>query len=194
MPNISSLSAADQKVIVAHHNIYTSIHFTAFLFGYIFLFVLFRIAYILSLNYGNQYRVVFNFFALPTRLARRVLIRSIPVLPSAGHALAIIIYILANVILGVTFSPGLPYYNQRNWFPKRLGWYAPHNLTPRRRLTKLEYRMTLMNLSVCFIFSFKNTPLGFLTGYSYERIMVLHSMAGWCTLVAWMLHWTWVER
>jgi hypothetical protein len=190
MPDISSLSATNQKAIVAYHNIYTSIHFTAFLFGYIALFVLFRIASLLCQNYGNQYPGFFNFFAFPTRLARRVLIRSIPIFPSAGHALTIVIYILANVIIGVTFSPGLPYYNLRNWFPKRLGWYALHDLAPRRRFTNSEYRMTLMNLSACFIFSFKNTPLGFLTGYSYERIMVLHMTAGWCTLVAWMLHWT----
>lgn len=48
-------------------------------------------------------------------------------------------------------------------------------------------RVAASNIAFITFLSLKNTPLGFLTGYSYERLNV-HQVAGYCTITWSMLH------
>ena len=49
-------------------------------------------------------------------------------------------------------------------------------------------RMISGNLCVLVFLALKNTPLGFLVGYSYERINILHQAAGYTTVLFTALH------
>jgi predicted ferric reductase len=48
--------------------------------------------------------------------------------------------------------------------------------------------MTLGNLALITFLALKNTPLAFLTSYSYERLNVLHQAAGYTTVLCGFLH------
>ncbi|KAF2104692.1 hypothetical protein NA57DRAFT_70900 [Rhizodiscina lignyota] len=172
MADISKLPQLEQYNIIAKYDINTAKHFAAFLGSYIFLFVIFRFAYLLVHYYGKRFQSFTQFLTFPTRLARRVLLRKIPKFVSGGHALTILVYILVNIVLTFTYKPPLPFINHRNSFAKRLGW------------------MTLLNMTTTVVLSIKNNPVAILTGYSHERLNVLHRASGWCTLIFWMLHWT----
>lgn len=49
-------------------------------------------------------------------------------------------------------------------------------------------RLAVSNLAFVTFLSLKNTPLGFLTSYSYERLNILHQVAGYCTITWSLLH------
>jgi hypothetical protein len=40
------------------------------------------------------------------------------------------------------------------------------------------HRMAVCNAALAFLLAMKNSPLAFLTGYSHERLNVLHRWAG----------------
>ncbi len=45
-----------------------------------------------------------------------------------------------------------------------------------------------MNIALLFILALKNTPLGVLTGYSFERLNFLHQIAGYTTVFESFIH------
>lgn len=49
-------------------------------------------------------------------------------------------------------------------------------------------RLAIANMVVVVILSLKNTPLAFLTSWSYERLNPLHQVAGYATLIHVILH------
>jgi len=49
-------------------------------------------------------------------------------------------------------------------------------------------RLTISNLAFITFLALKNTPLAFLTAYSYERLNVLHRAAGYCTVICSIVH------
>lgn len=51
-----------------------------------------------------------------------------------------------------------------------------------------QSRTTIANLALVIFLSLKNTPLGFLTSYSYERLQPLHQVAGYTTIACWFMH------
>ncbi|OHE94906.1 hypothetical protein CORC01_09825 [Colletotrichum orchidophilum] len=49
-------------------------------------------------------------------------------------------------------------------------------------------RMATANISLCVFFGLKNTPLGVLTGHSYERLNFFHRLAGYAAVLQMLLH------
>ncbi|APA15959.1 hypothetical protein sscle_15g107290 [Sclerotinia sclerotiorum 1980 UF-70] len=86
---------------------------------------------------------------------------------SIGHFIIFLVY--TATIFAVTFKDvgGWPEYNN---FAKRLGWVATAHIT-----------------FITFL-ALKNTPLAFLTNYSYESLKVFHKLAGYGTILWSTLH------
>ena len=76
-----------------------------------------------------------------------------------------------------------------------MGWYVPH-LFPSSLamifveflLTKVSSRIALGNMALVVFLALKNTPLAFLTAYSYERLNCLHHVAGYTMFAAAVIH------
>jgi len=104
-------------------------------------------------------------FVASTRLVRNLLVRKVPGFKSAGHAMVIMAYVAINAAVtftNVDTSLGSLAY--------RFGW------------------MALVNLAVVIFLALKNTPLAFLTAYSYERLNCLHQIAGCTMFILMVLH------
>ncbi|KAI1002016.1 hypothetical protein K3495_g6187 [Podosphaera aphanis] len=101
-----------------------------------------------------------------TRYLRKRLLQKVPGFTSAGHAIIFIIYLI--ICLSVLFT-------NINWtnlsgFAKRLGW------------------LTVLNFSLTIFLSLKNTPLAILANQSHEKLNGLHQIAGYSTVVCYLLH------
>ncbi|KAI1142538.1 ferric reductase NAD binding domain-containing protein [Hypoxylon sp. FL0543] len=107
----------------------------------------------------------FPFIAL-TRTSRRLLVRSLPGFTSVGHAILVLGYVGLNAL----FSFYRVDYSQPTNLAARFGWMATGNL-----------------VFVVFL-ALKNTPLAILTAYSYERLNVLHQIAGYATAIYMIIH------
>ncbi|KAI1639996.1 ferric reductase NAD binding domain-containing protein [Biscogniauxia mediterranea] len=105
-------------------------------------------------------------FTAFSRAVRRVFIRELPGFTSVGHAILVVVYVALN---GTFCFYNLDYSKYAN-LGSRLGWVATGNMT-----------------FVIFL-ALKNTPLAFLTAYSYERLNGLHQIAGYTTLIQSIIH------
>ncbi|KAI0015166.1 ferric reductase NAD binding domain-containing protein [Xylariomycetidae sp. FL0641] len=101
-----------------------------------------------------------------SRTARKLVIRQLPGFPSVGHAIVVSIYVALNAF----FSCWKVDFSGYTDIAGRFGWMATGNLA-----------------FVVFL-ALKNTPLAFLTAYSYERLNVLHRIAGYTTLLYAIMH------
>ncbi|KAK3316679.1 ferric reductase NAD binding domain-containing protein [Apodospora peruviana] len=104
-------------------------------------------------------------FVMVSRRVRNVLVRKIPGFKSAGHALLVAVYVAINATIMLTnldISMGN--------VAARCGW------------------MALSNMAFVVFLALKNTPLAFLTAYSYERLNCLHHVAGYIMFVYVVLH------
>lgn len=57
-------------------------------------------------------------------------------------------------------------------------------------LLLIYFRMCIINASFIVFLALKNTPLAFLTAYSYERLNLLHQVGGYTTITFALLHTT----
>ncbi len=55
-------------------------------------------------------------------------------------------------------------------------------------LSLTDYRMSAGNLCLVTFLSLRNTPLAFLTAYSYERLNILHRLSGYTLVVTGLMH------
>ncbi|KAG6079459.1 hypothetical protein E4U30_000767 [Claviceps sp. LM220 group G6] len=118
-------------------------------------------------RYGRS-MMPYYLVAVP-RTIRKWSLRRVVGVPSLGHASVVTIYFVVNVVclfvnmdrkgLGTTTN-----------IASRSGWLATANL-----------------LFVIF-FALKNTPLAFLTAWSYERLNCLHRVCGYGALVHTIIH------
>ncbi|KAJ3530721.1 hypothetical protein NM208_g9201 [Fusarium decemcellulare] len=105
----------------------------------------------------------------PFASLKRVLLSNVPGAPSLGHATIFAAYLGLNV--GFVFV-----YTDDSVLPLRLivaartGWLA------------------VANICLTVFLSLKNTPLGYLTGWSYERLNSLHRVTGLTTFVLVVVH------
>ncbi|KAI0156022.1 ferric reductase transmembrane component 5 [Pestalotiopsis sp. NC0098] len=99
------------------------------------------------------------------QLERKTL-HSCPGFPSVGHAILTAIYVSVNVILSFVHLD----YDKTNYYAARFGW------------------MATANFAFIVFLALKNTPLAFLTKYSYERLNYLHRVAGYTTVLFMLLH------
>ncbi|KAI9698500.1 MAG: hypothetical protein M1836_004081 [Candelina mexicana] len=102
----------------------------------------------------------------PSRLIRRFSVPKLIGFTSRGHAIAVTLYIALNIAIIFTDVD----WSELMSFARRLGWVASENI------------------AFLFFLGMKNTPLGYLTGYSYERINGLHQIAGYTTVLLVILH------
>ncbi|CZR52291.1 related to ferric-chelate reductase [Phialocephala subalpina] len=144
-------------------------YFASAFCGFIALFIIFHWTRLLYKRCGLSKKRTGGVLKLPvafTRLSRQLLTRKVPGFPSAGHNLVFLGYIVTN--LCITFT-------EIDWtnlvgLSKRLGW------------------VTVSNLSLVMFLSLKNTPLAFMTAYSYEHLQPLHQIAGYTTIATWFMH------
>jgi len=106
----------------------------------------------------------------------------VPLFSSLGHALVFTVYIVINIIL---LLQNLDLSMSRNW-AKRMGWYV--RILILSSVSQRYHRITTCNIALITFLALKNTPLAFLTAYSYERLNILHQAAGYCTVLFAMLH------
>ncbi|KAI2624866.1 ferric reductase NAD binding domain-containing protein [Hypoxylon sp. NC1633] len=105
-------------------------------------------------------------FVALTRVTRRAFVRSLPGFTSVGHAILVLAYVALNAL----FSFWRVDFSQMTNIASRFGWMATGNM-----------------VLVVFL-ALKNTPLAFLTAYSYERLNVLHQISGYATMLYAILH------
>ncbi|KAF6792705.1 ferric reductase transmembrane component 5 [Colletotrichum sojae] len=98
--------------------------------------------------------------------ATRVLVRKVPCFPSGGHALWTVAYVGVNIVMCFHHVDSAKTSN----FAARFGW------------------MSTANMALCVFFGLKNTPLGVLTGHSYERLNFFHRLAGYAAVLQLVLH------
>ncbi|GAB1316232.1 Ferric reductase NAD binding domain-containing protein [Madurella fahalii] len=111
-------------------------------------------------------RVLARPFVASSRLIRSVLVRKVPGFASAGHAL------LAAAFFGILVGFSFVRLNGSSIsnYAARFGWMAE------------------VAMSITVFLSLKNTPLAFLTPYSYERLNRLHQITGCIMFVFMVLH------
>jgi len=100
------------------------------------------------------------------RLFRNVLTRKIPGFTSVGHFVLVSMYLAINIALTVVSID----WSTLGGIAKRCGW------------------MALLNMSFITLLSLKNTPLAYLTAYSYERLNALHQVGGYTTMIYVFIH------
>ncbi|KAF3919070.1 hypothetical protein ABW21_db0203726 [Orbilia brochopaga] len=104
---------------------------------------------------GMMARVV----VAPFRVFRSIAIRKLPRFTSTGHFALIAVYTGLNVFFAV-YKTGFGGKYGLGFISKRCGWLA------------------LVNLGMVFLLAMKNNPIAFISGYSHERLNVLHRWAG----------------
>ncbi|KAM3509287.1 hypothetical protein MY11210_006380 [Beauveria gryllotalpidicola] len=105
----------------------------------------------------------------PVRVARRWSNHSFPFFPSAGHAVVVAIYVVLNIVFLFTFMNNSNFGMETN-IASRTGWLS----------------MTNMLFSV--FLALKNTPLAWLTAWSYERLNILHRYSGFFAVFHMIVH------
>ncbi|KAF6819554.1 ferric reductase transmembrane component 5 [Colletotrichum sojae] len=108
-------------------------------------------------------------FIYASRFLRRIFVRKAPLLPSVGHAATATAYIVVNIVLTLTHldTSVLPMVTVVG---ARTGWLA------------------IGNIVVVILLAMKNTPLAILTAWSYERLNILHQIAGYLTMIFIVVH------
>ncbi|KAH6842565.1 ferric reductase NAD binding domain-containing protein [Chaetomium sp. MPI-CAGE-AT-0009] len=144
-------------------------YYAAGICGLIAVFVLFHWArwFCVKVERSNKPRGAFSRpFVASSRFARNLLVRKVPGFKSAGHALVIMAYVA--ITLAVTFTN--IDVSSMGTLAHRFGW------------------LSLANMALLVFLALKNTPLAFLTAYSYERLNCLHQIAGCAMFIAMLLH------
>ncbi|KAL1902966.1 hypothetical protein Sste5346_000878 [Sporothrix stenoceras] len=105
-------------------------------------------------------------FVVVSRRLRNLLVRPAPGLNSSGHGILVAVYVTINLTLMLTNV------DKSSLSPEasRFGW------------------MLVTNLCFVVFLALKNTPLAYLTSYSYERLNCLHQIAGCTTFLLMVFH------
>ncbi|PHH89912.1 hypothetical protein CDD83_4975 [Cordyceps sp. RAO-2017] len=104
-----------------------------------------------------------------SRSIRSVTLRSAWGLPSLGHVIVVGVYVVVNLVIAFANlgRDDLPMITN---VASRTAWLA------------------MGNLIFVVLLALKNTPLAFLTAWSYERLNVLHRVAGYTTVALVVIH------
>ncbi|KAH7247716.1 hypothetical protein MRS44_010812 [Fusarium solani] len=121
--------------------------------------------------------IIFHFFSLlrrPLKLGpfaslRRLVSVKVPGVPSLGHGTLLLVYLGLNVGFIFIYTD-TSFLSLRVVVAARTGWLA------------------VANTVLTVFFSLKNTPLGYLTGVSYERLNILHRISGLTTFLLVVVH------
>ncbi|PFH57105.1 hypothetical protein XA68_15497 [Ophiocordyceps unilateralis] len=107
-----------------------------------------------------------------SRCFRRFALRSCRGVPTLGHALLVGLYVMANCLVFFVHLDGGGDMPRLSNVGSRTAWL----------------RLSLGNLVVVVVLGLKVTPLALLTGRSYDRLNVLHRVAGATTVSLVILH------
>ncbi|KAH7386341.1 ferric reductase NAD binding domain-containing protein [Cadophora sp. MPI-SDFR-AT-0126] len=173
--NATAIAAAARKAAAlkrAHQRIISEEaleHYAIALAGVIILFTTFHWSRFLYSRYASK-RVrklgAMKVQVSVARMVRHILTHRVPGFTSIGHAVLMLLFLLLNILflfIHMDYASILP-------FAKRLGW------------------MAIGNIAFVTFLALKNTPLAFLTAYSYERLNILHQVAGYTTVISSLLH------
>ncbi|KAI8957388.1 ferric reductase NAD binding domain-containing protein [Daldinia sp. FL1419] len=142
------------------------IYYAAGLSSLIGVFIIAHWFRIIAVKLGWSRNPILLPFVAISRVCRRLFIQSLPGVTSIGHAALVTGYVALNVL----FSFWNIDYSMATDLCSRFGWMASGNM-----------------VLVVFL-ALKNTPLAILTAYSYERLNILHQIAGYTTLIYTILH------
>ncbi|KAG8677100.1 hypothetical protein FPOAC2_03216 [Fusarium poae] len=103
------------------------------------------------------------------RYMRAPALGNIPGLPPGGYTFAILGYLVINAVVTFTYldNENMPFLSN---IASRTGW------------------MAIANMLIVILLSLKNTPVAILIASSYERLNILHRVAGYTTLIFAMVH------
>ncbi|KAF7561286.1 hypothetical protein G7046_g2853 [Stylonectria norvegica] len=154
-----------------HMNENSMVAFAGAIAGLAGIFILFHLFRAGGRRYGYNRKVETkpSFLVGISREARGVFLRKVPTLPSAGHMVIILLYLAINVIVTFTNNDNNNFNLHAN-IAARTGW------------------MAIGNLLIVVFLALKNTPLAFLTAWSYERLNVLHRVSGYTTICFVIVH------
>ncbi|RVD80499.1 uncharacterized protein DFL_008396 [Arthrobotrys flagrans] len=124
----------------------------------IFLFIFFHVSRTFMHLQGRR-GVMGRMAASPFRVFRKIALRKMPKFTSNGHFGLIAVYTGINIFFAV-YKMGWGGKYGTSFISKRCGW------------------LSLVNLALVFLLAMKNNPFTFITGYSHERLNVLHRWAG----------------
>ncbi|KAF8855174.1 hypothetical protein BDZ45DRAFT_728253 [Acephala macrosclerotiorum] len=153
------------------------VYFTASIAALAVIVIISNLASNLLMSFRSQGKGLFGRRTVAaTRFIRSGLLHRVSFFNTLGHALVFAAYFIINIALTLQ---NMDLSQSRNW-AKRMGWIAT------------------CNIALIMFLALKNTPLAFLTAYSYERLNILHQAAGYCTVFFTILHallWivTWAE-
>ncbi|EED18843.1 ferric reductase transmembrane component 5 precursor, putative [Talaromyces stipitatus ATCC 10500] len=105
--------------------------------------------------------------SIATRNARRILLIPLPGVASVGQAVVIVLYAIVSIVLVFV---DMPVSRGVDVYANRTGW------------------LSFLNLSLITFLALRNSPLSFLTGYSYDKLILLHKVAGYSTIFWTILH------
>ncbi|SPN99531.1 related to ferric-chelate reductase [Cephalotrichum gorgonifer] len=144
-------------------------YYAAALCGLMFLFVFIHLTRLFSQKTGLNKATIFAPFHYTSRILRRRLLPRFPGLPSRGHAVLAVLFISINLVVSFVHMDNNNLGIQTN-LAARWGWLA------------------VANMVVAVFLSLKNTPLAYISAWSYERVNVMHKIVGSVTMVAVILH------
>ncbi|KAF3921014.1 hypothetical protein ABW20_dc0110571 [Dactylellina cionopaga] len=124
----------------------------------IFLFIFFHVSRTFMHLQGRR-GMMGRMAAAPFRVFRKFALSKMPKFTSNGHFTLISVYTGLNVFFAV-YRTGFGGKYGTGFISKRCGWLA------------------VSNLALVFLLAMKNNPIAFITGYSHERLNVLHRWAG----------------
>lgn len=144
-------------------------YYAAGLCGLMGVFIFLHLTRVFAQKSGLNKATIFAPFHYVSRIVRRRLLPRFPGLPSRGHAVLAFLFVAINVIVSFVNMDNKSLGIQTN-LAARWGW------------------LSVSNMVVVVFLSLKNTPLAYISAWSYERINVLHKIAGYVTLAVVILH------
>ncbi|PTB69974.1 hypothetical protein BBK36DRAFT_151836 [Trichoderma citrinoviride] len=162
---MTSSSAFEHREALNHRQMYA---FIGSMVGLAAIFIFFHLGRRIAQKTNAGKKGVSALAAL-SRKPRNVLLRTAPGLPSRGHAFLVFLYFAINIIITFTDIDNSVMKMNSN-LAARAAW------------------MAIANLVVLIFLALKNTPLAFLTAWSYERLNILHQIAGSMCIIFVIIH------
>ncbi|KAF7546544.1 hypothetical protein G7Z17_g8348 [Cylindrodendrum hubeiense] len=110
----------------------------------------------------------FRILLRASRSSRGYAVRKVPGFPSLGHAILVAAYLILNIVLCLI----------------KIDWNIAQLNNPGARLGW----MTAANTALSVFFGLRNTPLGFLSEQSYNRLNFLHRVVGYTAIAQMLCH------
>lgn len=108
-------------------------------------------------------------------------------MPTIGHATVVTVFVVINAISLFAHFEGT---NLITNVASRAAWYVDVMIQESVKELTENHRLSIANIVFVIFFALKNTPLAFLTAWSYERLNYLHRVAGYTAVAHAIIHGT----